>query len=140
MENLSLQQKIGVSEFIKITTKAIDRYAKEYARDTKNMGISLSMIEKDKEAYTVVVDGQEAKPVTLQNIMNIKFPLPGDQRMKIVSKFIKEALPNLSSGNSILLSDLKVRLLLLDKVIKLHLYNGHKYVKELQWPDLFNKK
>jgi hypothetical protein len=124
-------------QFTEITSKCLDRYAKEYNTQKKNMQLVFKLSADSEAEYLIYKDYQPLKVVTFLQVLGVKFDIRGFSLF--VPRFIKGALERFCESETIERGNVRV-VCAFDETANLlmWLYNNTTFVKQVELESLFD--
>lgn len=123
-------------KFTEITSKCLDRKAKEQGALKKDMQLVFKLKENEVE-YLICHNYKTISVVSFMDVLGVKIDFKGYSIF--VPKFIRGALNRFSEELDIQKSDVRVILSFdSNNNMMLMLYNSNKYVKQVEFESLFN--
>ncbi len=126
-------------KFTEISSKCLDRYAKEYNAKKINMQLVFKLNKDSDAEYLIYKDYQPQKNISFMEVLGVKLDFKGYSLF--VPKFIKGALERFCEEYNI--DKDKVRVVLnfnADNDLLLFLYNSNEFVKQVELESLFDGK
>jgi hypothetical protein len=126
-----------LEKFTEIVSKCLERNAKEYKTDKKNMQLVFKLGVDGETEYLIYKDYQPVKVVTFLQVLGVKLDFKGYSIF--VPKFIKGALDKFCEELSIDKDNVRVVMNFDDKdKINVWLYNSNQFVKQVELETLFD--
>jgi len=123
--------------FTKITSKCLDRYAKECNTSKKNVQLIFKLGTDDEPEYLIYKEYKPYKVLTFLEVLGVKLDFKGYSLF--VPKFIRGALNRFCDEHSIEKSKVKVVLFFNpDSKMNMWLYNNSECIKSVELIELFD--
>jgi hypothetical protein len=126
-------------KFTEISSKCLERNAKEYNAKKINMQLVFKLNKESEAEYLIYKDYQPQKNISFMEVLGVKLDFKGYSLF--VPKFIKGALERFCEEENI--DKDKVRVVLnfnADNDLLLFLYNNNEFVKQVELESLFDGK
>lgn len=124
-------------QFTEITSKCLDRYAKECNTQKKNMQLVFKLGVDSEAEYLIYKDYQPVKVVTFLQVLGVRFDIRGFSLF--VPNFIKGALNRFCESETIERGNVRVVSAIDEKGNNLMwLYDNTRFVKQVELESLFN--
>jgi hypothetical protein len=125
-------------KFSEIATKCTTRYAKEEATMREKIQLVFKLSESGSEAeYLIYKDYKPLKKITFIQVLGVKIDMMGYSLY--VPKFIRGSLVRFCETFDIEKKDIRVVLSIQENEdVFMYLYNGGKFIREVELESLFN--
>ena len=126
-----------LEKFTEITSKCLERNAKEYGSQKTKMQLVFKLGSDDEVEYLIYKDYQPIKVVSFLQVLGVKLDFKGYSLF--VPKFIKGALNRFCEEDKISKANVRVVLSFDDKnKLVMWLYDSNKYIKVVELESLFD--
>ena len=123
-------------QFTEITSKCLDRYAKEYNTQKKNMQLVFKLGTNSEPEYLIYKDYQPQKVISFLEVLGVRFDIRGFSLF--VPNFIKGALNRFCESETIERGNVRTVLTFDDKLnLLIWLYDNTRFVKQVELESLF---
>lgn len=127
------------SKFNEIASKCIERNAKEYNTNKKDIQLVFKLGSDGETEYLIFKEYKPMKVLSFMEVLGVKIDFKGYSLF--VPNFIKGSLNKFCVEESIPTNDVKVLLMLNDNnQLNMFLYNGNTYIKRVELESLFDSE
>jgi hypothetical protein len=128
-----------LEKFTDITSKCLDRNAKEYQSEKTKMQLIFKLGENGDAEYIIYKEYQPKKVLTFLEVLGVRLDFKGYSLF--VPKFIKGALERYCESDDIPKDAIRIMLAFAeDKKMFLWLYNGNQYIKQVELETMFDSQ
>lgn len=123
-------------QFTEITSKCLDRYAKEYNTQKKNMQLVFKLGANSEPEYLIYKDYQPQKVISFLEVLGVRFDIRGFSLF--VPNFIKGALNRFCESETIERGNVRTVLTFDEKGnLLIWLYDNTTFIKQVELESLF---
>ena len=124
-------------KFENIVRKCLEKNAKDFQVDKKEVQLSLKLSEDENVEYSISKMYKKQKNITFLEVLDVRLDFKGYSLF--VPKFIVNSLKRISEENIININDLSVMMFTTENnTLNLYVYDGFKPIKPIHLSSLFN--